>query len=144
MPERGPFEALLAVIDELVAENESVPIVVEGQRDVASLRELGCRGEIHVLHNGLSLVALAEKLARETDRVILLTDWDRKGGILFDQFATQLSVNSVRLHGQYRERLGTTTSPGVQDVESLAGYVDRRLARHMKTGVTERFAMAED
>lgn len=140
MLEGDRFLTLLAVVEELAADNARVPIVVEGQRDVASLRDLGCRGTIHMLHNGLSLMGLAEKLAAESPHVILLTDWDRKGGILFEQFTQMLAANGVRLHGQFRDRIASSSAPSLQDVESLAGYVARHLARHTGEDLHERVA----
>lgn len=140
MLEGDRFLTLLDVVEELAAENARVPIVVEGQRDVASLRDLGCRGTIHVLHNGLSLMGLAEKLANESPHVILLTDWDRKGAILFEQFALMLGANGVRLHGHYRDRIAASSAPSLQDVESLAGYVSRHLARHLGQDLHDRVA----
>lgn len=129
MEDEERFENLLHVLDDLREANETTPIVVEGQRDVASLRELGCAGRIVTLHRGDTLFLVAEAVAREAREVILLTDWDRKGGILFDQLGAGLAANGVRVDRSFRDRLPAWTKPPVRDVESLAAYVARGRAR---------------
>lgn len=120
---------LLEVLDELREANEETPIVVEGVRDVASLRLLGLTGHIIPLHSGEPLFQVAETIAQQTDQVILLTDWDRKGGILYDQLAANLGANGVRIDGRFRDDLRHAIRPTLNDVESLAGYVARGRAR---------------
>lgn len=125
MDDAERFEALLDVLDELREENVTTPIVVEGQRDVASLRLLGMTGDIIMLHSGTPLFTLAEEIGRETRAVILLTDWDRKGGILFEQLSSALAANGVKVEGRYREDLRHRIRPTIPDIESLAPNVGR-------------------
>lgn len=130
MDDETRFERLLEVLDDLVAENLAVPIVVEGIRDVESLRRLGCAGDVHTLNAGTTLHARAERLAGRTEWVILLTDWDRKGDQLFASMKEKLAANGVRADGTFREKLQMWMRPPVKDVESLADYVARNLARY--------------
>lgn len=130
MDDEQRFERLLEVLDDLVAENLTTPIVVEGIRDVESLRQLGCAGEVHSLNVGDSLHARAESLAAGTTWVILLTDWDRKGEQLFEAMRAKLAANGVRADGAFREKLQMWMRPPVKDVESLSAYVARNLARY--------------
>ena len=130
MDDEQRFERLLEVLDELAAENLSTPIVVEGLRDVASLRRLGCAGDVHTLNAGMTLHARAERIAGRTAWVILLTDWDKKGDQLFASMREKLAANGVRADGAFRERLQLWMRPPVKDVESLADYVARNLARY--------------
>ena len=130
MDDETRFERLLEVLDDLVAENLTVPIVVEGLRDVESLRRLGCAGEVHTLNAGMTLHMRAERLAGRTEWVILLTDWDRKGDQLFASMRDKLAANGVRADGDFRDKLRMWMRPPVKDVESLADYVARNLARH--------------
>lgn len=124
------FDELLAVLDELREANEGTPIVVEGIRDVASLRELGLSGHIIPLHSGDPLFTLAEEIAAQADEVILLTDWDAKGQTLFDSLRAALAANGVKSDGKFRDDLRHWIRPTLQDVESLAGYVAKNLARY--------------
>lgn len=129
MQERDRFEVLLGLIAELAEANAVTPILVEGKRDVDALRSLGCRGAIHVLHTGETLHAVAERIGGESREVILLTDWDRKGGILFDQLGASLAANGVKVDRSFRDRLPQWTWPPLRDVESLAAYVARASLR---------------
>ena len=143
MAERDRFDHLLALLEDLAEENESRPIVVEGQRDVTSLRAMGCRGEVLPLHSGETLFALAERLSASFRDVILLTDWDRKGDALFEQLGASLGACGVRCDRTYRDRLREATQSALKDVEGLAGYVSTRLARRHHEGVGTRFAPGE-
>lgn len=130
MDDETRFERLMEVVDELVAENLTTPIVVEGRRDVEALRALGCTGDVHVLNAGTTLHERAEALAAGTSWVILLTDWDRKGEDLFVAMREKLAANGVRADGAFRDRLRLWMRPPVKEVEDLAAYVARNLERY--------------
>lgn len=130
MDDEERFELLLETLEELREANEETPIVVEGARDVASLRLLGLTGHVIPLHSGEPLFQVAEAIASQADEVILLTDWDRKGELLFDQLSANLAANGVRIDGSYRDRIRRAIRPTLGDVESLAGYVAKNLARY--------------
>lgn len=159
MDERERFETLLVVLDELVEANRSIPVFVEGQRDVAALRALGCAGAIEVVHNGRTLWVLAEETARNgrasalrrarergtsggreraVAEAIVLTDWDRKGETLRDQLSTMLAANGVRVDATFHDRLRDALSMKIKDVESLAFYVENGLARFQKIALADR------
>jgi len=127
MDERARFDAFLALLEELVESNDATPILVEGQRDVAALRALGCRGRILVIHTGEPLVVVAERLASELREVILLTDWDRKGDAFFESFAGTLAREGVRCDRSFRDKIPAYARNAFKDVESLAGHVARGL-----------------
>lgn len=129
MDDEERFDNLLHVLDELREANEQTPIVVEGSRDVASLRLLGLTGHIIPLHSGEPLFQVAEAIAGQADEVILLTDWDTKGQSLFDQLRAALAANGVRCDGKFRDDLRHSIRPTLKDVESLAGHVQRNLER---------------
>lgn len=136
--DQARLDALLVVLEELGEANLTTPIVVEGKRDVASLRRLGCRGEVWVLHAGDPLFQVAEGIAAQTREVILLTDWDRKGGILFEQLRQGLVANGVRVVETFREKIPLWVRPPLKDVESLASYVERQLETFYRVGLEER------
>lgn len=130
MDDEERFDRLLEVLSELREAHETAPIVVEGARDVASLRLLGLSGHIIPLHSGEPLFQVAEAIAGQADEVILLTDWDAKGQRLFDALKGALAANGVRTDGKFRDDLRHWIRPTLQDVESLAGYVQRNLERY--------------
>ena len=133
MDEAERFESLLLVLGELAEANLTTPIVVEGPRDVAALRRLALRGEVVPLNQGSPLFAFCEVLAQTTASVILLTDWDRKGGQLYATLQAGLEACGVRVDGTYRDKIQFWMRPPVRAVEDLAGYVDRGLHRYRHT-----------
>lgn len=139
MDDEERFELLLETLDELRAANEETPIVVEGARDVSSLRRLGLGGHLIPLHSGDPLFQVAEAIAAQADEVILLTDWDAKGQTLFEQLRVALAANGVRVAGAFREDLRHAIRPTLKDVESLAGYVQRGLERYHGKDIVDRF-----
>ena len=79
---------------------EGVPIVVEGIKDITALRGLGLSGPIHSLA-GHSIVSLADELA-DYDRLLILFDFDRRGGQLTRHLISQLEGRGVTI--LHRER----------------------------------------
>lgn len=121
------IEELQAAIEELVEENETKPILVEGRRDVKALRELGCRGELLTVHAGEHLVEVADRIARTHREIVLLTDWDRKGGHLA-RLVQENMRGRVKPDTELRRRFARCAV--VKDVESLPGYL-RALEREL-------------
>jgi 5S rRNA maturation endonuclease (ribonuclease M5) len=70
--------------------------------------------------------------------VILLTDWDRKGGQWFESLQAGLAACGVRVDGTFRDKIQFWMRPPVKDVESLAAYVARNLERYHQTTLEER------
>lgn len=138
MDEERQFEGLLAVLDELAEANRATPILVEGRRDMVSLRALGCKGEILALHSGEPLFPMAERLAATHREIILLPDWDRKGETLFDTMQAYLSTHGVRIDRSYRDRIPYWVRMPLKDVESLSSYVARGLERFHRLSLAER------
>lgn len=138
------FELLLEVLDDLRETNKTTPILVEGQRDIASLRALGMPGQVIALHSGDPLFNVAETLGAQTKEIILLTDWDSKGQQLFDRMRAQLAANGVKAVVRFRDDIRHAIRPTIPDVESLAGYVKRGLERHKPATGRRRDNWAKD
>ncbi|UCH88435.1 MAG: hypothetical protein JSV49_09245 [Thermoplasmata archaeon] len=115
-------ESLLAILDQLISEliesNKTLPAVVEGDRDEASLRILGLTGTILKLNIGLSIFNFCEKLT-EYQEVIILTDWDRKGKELREKLKAALIANGIRPNDYYWLGLKHLCSREIQEVEYL-------------------------
>ncbi|OYT28346.1 topoisomerase [Thermoplasmatales archaeon ex4572_165] len=69
-------------IQELIIRNHTIPIIVEGKKDKISLQNLGIKGEIIIYNKGKSLTDFCDWIAKSNAEVIILTDWDRRGGML--------------------------------------------------------------
>jgi 5S rRNA maturation endonuclease (ribonuclease M5) len=113
------LENLERVVEELVTLNLSVPVVVEGKRDVEALRRLGLVGDIVMTH-GRALLALCDDLAERHREIILLVDWDRKGGQIMRTLRENLK-GRIGIHDELRR--GIAMYAEVRDVESLPGYL---------------------
>lgn len=108
------LEALLAASNE-----DSVPILVEGDKDETALRHLGVRGPILKVHAGETLFAHIENVSREHRKLILLTDWDRTGGRLAQRMREACGANGISLDESHRKALSRAVGGHVKTVESL-------------------------
>ena len=119
------LEKIVKILEELEDVSIRSPIVVEGIRDVEALRRLGIEKNVTNLSKGISLFALCEQLSRSWEEVILLTDWDKKGGRIARKLKDALEANGARAVEDYRARLAILVKKEVKDVESLPTYIER-------------------
>ena len=82
MDYKKSLEDLEKAISELRIENEKIPIIVEGEKDIEALRKLDINGIIISVNAGTSLTDFCDKIADNYKDIIILTDWDRRGGYL--------------------------------------------------------------
>lgn len=127
---RIALEGLESVLSELKGETENdiraeeFIVIVEGRRDVSSLRKLGVNTEIVPCANQ-PMAAFCEKIAETKKTAIILTDWDRKGGILAARLEEQFKNLGVPFETAPREKLIFLTKKEIKDVESLASLVEK-------------------
>ncbi|MEM3397259.1 MAG: hypothetical protein QW620_07820 [Thermoplasmata archaeon] len=132
MLETKKLELLTRYIEELIEENLTQPIIVEGETDKNALRELGLIGEILVLNAGIPLLAFVEVTAKTHKSVILLLDWDRKGFSLTIQLSKLFVANDVSVNLTYWKRFKDIVSKDVKDVESLPTVIKRITEKTIK------------
>ena len=113
------LEELRNAIDELIELNKTTPVIVEGKKDVESLRSLGIEGEIINYNSGKSIIATCESVAEKYNEIIILTDWDRKGGTLARELKRCLESLGIRTNTDIRARLAVLCRKDIKDVESL-------------------------
>lgn len=82
MDYKKSLEGLEKALSELREENKEIPIIVEGEKDIHALHKLDINGKIISVNTGTSLTDFCDKLAQEFKDIIILTDWDRRGGYL--------------------------------------------------------------
>ncbi len=123
------LERVEFLLSELREKNRDVPIIVEGRRDVESLRALGIEGTVVLLNTGKGVFRTCEEIARDPGEAIILTDWDRRGGQLCRRLRDGLEANDAIYDTDFRARIASLSKKEVTDVEGLAGFV-RRLRRH--------------
>jgi 5S rRNA maturation endonuclease (ribonuclease M5) len=116
-------EKIIKVIEELKDLNSQVPILVEGNRDVKALRNLGFSGKIIKINNGLALKDIAENISKIYDDIIILTDWDRKGNVLEKALLNYLHYYNVRSNIDYKRKIAYYSKRDIKCVEDLYSYV---------------------
>jgi 5S rRNA maturation endonuclease (ribonuclease M5) len=119
------LEKIIEILEDLEESSNDAPIVVEGIRDVEALRRLGIEKNVTSLSKGISLFAFCEELSRSWGGVIVLTDWDRKGGRIARKLKDALEANGARAVEDYRARLAILAKKDIKDVESLPTYIER-------------------
>ena len=101
-------------------------VIVEGRKDVESLRKLGAAGKIlPAKSSGKSLLdALREIERQEVKEAILLMDFDRRGREWTMRLARHLEAMKIRPNLTFWRQLLGLARRDVKDIESLAGYIE--------------------
>lgn len=119
------LEALEELIASLLdASCQGAAVIVEGRRDLISLRTLGLSGPV-IMASRRSALDLAEDAARNYSQIILLTDWDRKGDEMCRTIERHLRSAGSRPDRLIRSRLKKLVKKEIKDVESLCRYTER-------------------
>ncbi|MBU4076400.1 MAG: toprim domain-containing protein [Euryarchaeota archaeon] len=119
------LEKLEGLILELqVLSDTGAIIIVEGRKDVESLRSLGVNGEIK-LSSQKPLLDFTEQLSRRGKDIVLLTDWDRKGGMVARKIIDYLHAYGIMPNTDIRARIGFLVKKRIKDVESLSRYIGK-------------------
>ncbi|MEM3851651.1 MAG: toprim domain-containing protein [Methanomassiliicoccales archaeon] len=125
------LEKVERVLRELAEENTRFPIIVEGKNDRDALRRLGIGGEVIVVNGHHTLFGMCEQVSRKYRKVIVLTDWDRKGGQICHQLLQGLHSNGVKVDDYTRTVLSALSYGVIKDVESLPVFVEKlRMRAH--------------
>lgn len=106
-------------LQELSSVNESVPIIVEGARDVQTLRLLGIRGCIVKVHSGRSIQQFCDEYSAAHDEAVILTDWDLRGNQLFLLLTKFMEANWER-YNHFRETLRELAGGSFREVEQMS------------------------
>ncbi len=124
MTERQRLQILLQAIQSLKEINLTVPIVVEGKRDLRALRSLGFRGEIILLHRGKPIYEFSESLLQRASSFVLLLDWDPKGQQLYQRLKDLL-------HGHFeefsplRDQIISAAEEEIHEVEAIPLLIEK-------------------
>ncbi len=105
----------------LKEENNKVPIIVEGEKDIEALKKIGIIGKIISVNAGFSIIDFCDRIAREYKDIIILTDWDRKGGYLCNTIKKNLE-GRVNCNTSYREILSKNAI--IKTVEGLPSWIN--------------------
>jgi 5S rRNA maturation endonuclease (ribonuclease M5) len=119
------LEQLEKVIDDLEDASNQEPIIVEGKRDVLALKLLGITTNVVSMNKGISIFSLAESMSRKHRQVIVLTDWDRRGGQLARMLKDAFVANGVVVNDSFRAHIVILSKKEIKDIESLPGFIER-------------------
>ncbi len=119
------LENIEEALNELRSLGANIPIIVEGEADVKALRELGVEGLVVQINKGQPLFNFCEDISREHREVVILTDWDRKGGHLCKVLKEGFKANDVKFNTDIRAKLVMYCKKETKDVEGLVHCVNR-------------------
>ena len=115
------LEELEKALQELREDNKTIPILVEGEKDKEALRKLNINGKIIHLNVGMSISNFCDMIARKYKKIILLTDWDKKGGYLCSMIKKNLE-SRVACNTKYRERFAKRST--IRTIEGLPSWIN--------------------
>jgi len=119
MDYKKSLEEIEKALIDLREENKKIPVIVEGEKDIEALKKLGVTGKIISLNSGSSLIDFCDKIAREYKDIIILTDWDKKGGFLCSTIRRNLQ-GRVFCNTYYREVFAKCSM--IKTVEGLPSW----------------------
>ncbi len=119
------FLLLMRVIEDLkTLSKEGAVIIVEGRKDVEALRKLGIDGKIVASANH-SNADIADMVGMVSKKVVILTDWDRRGEALKDDLVMKLSSWGITPNLEIRRRIFSIVGRMITEVEDLADFIEQ-------------------
>ena len=125
----SPLQNLPELIEKLRESNQEIPILVEGENDKKALENLGINGKIIVLNSGKSRVEICDRITNEHKEVIILFDWDRKGGQLTRIITKILHSYGIKVNLDFRTRFCFYCKKYTSEVENLDHIYDLIVTR---------------
>ena len=130
-------EKILQIIDALVEESaKGTPIIVEGKKDVETLRAFGVEGTIVTAKTGGKsfLDVFSEIEQSGAVGVILFLDFDRRGKEGMKHLKQHFERAKIKSHSNFWCALLSLVGKEVQCVESLTTFME---TLRVKIGVSE-------
>ena len=121
MDYKKSLEEIEKLLLDLQEKNVSIPIIVEGDKDVAALRRLDIKGIILSVNTGNSLSYFCDVIAEQYKEIIILTDWDWRGGRICHIIRKNLE-GRVNCDIRYRELFARHTM--IRTVEGLPSWIE--------------------
>jgi len=124
------LEAVTNLIEILIERSRrGVPIIVEGSKDVRTLRSLGVQGPIFCAKSRrLGLFDFLETMGAHSE-VIVLTDFDKEGRALAWRLRRDLSQMRIKADIELWKQLKALTRSEIVGIESLRKYLERSRAK---------------
>lgn len=97
-------------------------IIVEGPKDKTALNKLGLTNII--ILRGKPLFQVVEDISKITDKVLILTDLDKKGRELYARLRQDLQKHGVKIDDKFREFLFKETK--LRQIEGFTNYLNKQ------------------
>jgi len=135
------FKKLSCIIEELkICAEQGMPILIEGKKDEKALKKLGIDGTfIKVSGSGLKLFEIAEKSVKSSSKVIILTDFDKKGEQLAKRLAEDIQSLGSYPNLEIRRKIMGITRKFIKDIESLPRHMEQLELEERPNGVSDNF-----
>jgi 5S rRNA maturation endonuclease (ribonuclease M5) len=135
------LKKLSCIIEELkICAEQGMPILIEGKKDENALKELGIDGTfIKVSGSGLKLFEIAEKSVKLSSKVIILTDFDKKGEQLAKRLAEDIQSLGSYPNLEIRRKIMGITRKFIKDIESLPRHMEQLELEERPDGVSDNF-----
>jgi len=120
-------ERILELLERLSREStKGVPIIVEGQNDIDTLRKLGVGGEVISAKTfGRSFLDVLSEIEKQgKQEVIVLMDFDRHGREWTKRLTRHLERMRIKPNSFFWRELRGLVGREVKDIEGLATYID--------------------
>jgi 5S rRNA maturation endonuclease (ribonuclease M5) len=125
-------EKILQILDALVEESaKGTPIVVEGKKDVETLRAFGVEGTvISVKTGGKSFLDVISEIEQTgAVEVVLFLDFDRRGKEGTKLLKQNLERAKIKPNVKFWRELSALLGKEIQCVESLTAYMETLKSR---------------
>jgi 2,5-diamino-6-(ribosylamino)-4(3H)-pyrimidinone 5'-phosphate reductase len=125
-------EKVLQILDALVEESaKGTPIVVEGKKDVETLRAFGVEGTvISVKTGGKSFIDVISEIEQTgAVEVVLFLDFDRRGKEGTKLLKQNLERAKIKPSVKFWHELSALLGKEIQCVESLTAYMETLKSR---------------
>ncbi|MBM4241518.1 MAG: hypothetical protein FJ150_07665 [Euryarchaeota archaeon] len=124
------FRRLSRIIEELEelknCVEHGVPILIEGKKDEEALKKLGIDGDfIRVSGSGLKLFEIAEIAVESSSRVVILTDFDRKGNELAKRLSSDIQSLGSHPDLEIRRKIMGMVRRYIKDIQSLPRHISQ-------------------
>jgi 5S rRNA maturation endonuclease (ribonuclease M5) len=125
-------EKVLQILDALVEESaRGTPIVVEGKKDVETLRAFGVEGTVVTAKTGgksfLDVISEIEQTGAA--EVVLFLDFDRRGKEGTKLLKQNLERAKIKPNVKFWHKLSALLGKEIQCVESLTAYMETLKSR---------------
>lgn len=117
----------MQILEHLAEESaKGTPIIVEGKKDIKTLRMLAIEGKIiSAKTGGKSLLEVISEIEKASNReVILLLDFDRQGRELIKKLKQHLEKIGIKPNLKFWSELSKLVGTEVKDIEGLASYME--------------------